>query len=70
MMDSSDLRERERERGRDLLKRLQVEAAELSTDSDSAGVSAKPISEDKLRWKGTINGPKETPCDGCTFATD
>jgi ubiquitin-protein ligase len=39
------------------LRRLKVEAAELSTDSDRTGVSAKPISEDMLRWKGTINGP-------------
>jgi ubiquitin-protein ligase len=28
------------------------------------------MSEDMLRWKGTIKGPKETPCDGCTFAID
>ena len=41
------------------LRRLKVEAAELWTGSDSAGLSAKPISEDMLRWKGTINGPKE-----------
>ena len=52
------------------LRRLKVEAAELWTGSDSAGLSAKPISEDMLRWKGTINVPKETQCDGCTFATD
>ena len=52
------------------MKRLKVEAAELSTDSDCAGVSAKPLSEDMLRWKGTIIVPKETQCDGCTFATD
>ena len=53
-----------------LMNRIKKEAAELSDDSDSAGVSATPISEDLKRWKGTISGPKETPCDGCTFAID
>ena len=43
------------------LPRLKKEAERLrkSEDSRSTGVSAKPISEDMLRWKGTINGPKE-----------
>jgi ubiquitin-protein ligase len=39
------------------LRRIKKEAAELAKDSDS--VSLTPISEDMLRWKGTINGPKE-----------
>jgi len=37
------------------LRRIKKEAAELAKDSDS--VSLTPISEDMLRWKGTINGP-------------
>jgi ubiquitin-protein ligase len=52
------------------LKRVKIEAAELSKDSDSAGVSAKPISEDMKRWKGTITMPEDTPCVGGSFAID
>ena len=52
------------------LKRVKKEAAELSNDSDSAGVSAKPMGEDMKRWKGTISGPKDTPYDGGTFVID
>jgi len=52
------------------LKRVKKEAAELSNDSDSAGVSAKPMDEDMKRWKGTISGPKDTPYDGGTFVID
>jgi ubiquitin-conjugating enzyme (huntingtin interacting protein 2) len=52
------------------LKRVKKEAAELLNDSDSAGVSAKPMGDDMKRWKGTISGPKDTPYDGGTFVID
>ena len=44
------------------LRRIKKEAAELSKDSDS--VSLTPISEDMLRWKGTIKGPPRRERDG------
>lgn len=52
------------------LKRVKKEAAELLNDSDSAGVTAKPVGEDMKHWKGTIHGPKDTPYDGGTFVID
>ena len=51
-------------------KRTKKEAADLSNDSDSAGVSATPMGEDMKRWKGAISGPKDTPYDGGTFVID
>jgi ubiquitin-protein ligase len=53
------------------LRRVKIEAARLSKDSESAGVSAKPISEDMKRWKGTITMPEDTPCvGGSSFTID
>mmetsp|Transcript_36283 Transcript_36283/g.53249 ORF Transcript_36283/g.53249 Transcript_36283/m.53249 type:complete len:191 (-) Transcript_36283:702-1274(-) len=52
------------------LKRVKKEAAELQSDADSAGVTAKPVGEDMTHWKGTIHGPADTPYDGGTFIID
>lgn len=52
------------------LKRVKKEAAELQSDADNAGVTAKPVGEDMTHWKGTISGPKDTPYDGGTFIID
>jgi ubiquitin-conjugating enzyme (huntingtin interacting protein 2) len=56
----------------DMYTRLTHEVAELQIDSDSAGVTAKPVGTDTMmtHWKGTIHGPKDTPYDGGTFVID
>jgi ubiquitin-conjugating enzyme (huntingtin interacting protein 2) len=49
------------------LKRVKKEALELAKDGDGCGVSAAVVGEDMSHWKGTIEGPKDTPYEGGQF---
>jgi len=51
------------------LRRIRSELAELATN-DIPNINAKPISDDNIKWSGSIIGPEGTPYTGGIFNLD
>ena len=51
------------------LRRIKSELAELASN-DIANISAKPMSDDNVKWSATIVGPEDTPYFGGIFNLD
>jgi ubiquitin-conjugating enzyme E2 D/E len=51
------------------LRRIRSELAELATN-DIPNINAKPISDDNIKWSGSIIGPDGTPYTGGIFNLD
>jgi len=51
------------------LRRIRSELAELSAN-DIPNINAKPISDDNIKWTGSIIGPVDTPYAGGIFNLD
>jgi ubiquitin-conjugating enzyme E2 D/E len=51
------------------LRRIKSELAELAAN-DIPNINAKPISDDNIKWTGSIIGPVDTPYAGGIFNLD
>lgn len=51
------------------LRRIKSELAELAAN-DIPNINAKPISDDNIKWSGSIIGPVDTPYAGGIFNLD
>ena len=51
------------------LRRIRSELSELATN-DIPNINAKPISDDNIKWSGSIIGPEGTPYTGGIFNLD
>lgn len=51
------------------LRRIRSELAELAAN-DVPNINAKPISDDNIKWSGSIIGPEGTPYAGGIFNLD